>query len=51
VAVDGGPGALSEIGHALVYGKPVAGLGTHDVDGVRDVETPEAALELIERDA
>jgi uncharacterized protein (TIGR00725 family) len=51
VAVDGGPGTISEIGHALVYEKPVAGLGTHDVDGVRHVETPEAALELIERDA
>ncbi|MEZ3118099.1 TIGR00725 family protein [Halobaculum sp. MBLA0147] len=51
VAVDGGPGTLSEIGHALTFGKPVAGLDTHRVDGVygiEHVETPTAALDHVE---
>jgi len=52
VAVDGGPGTLSEIGHALDFGRPVAGLGTHridGVDGIEHVETPTAAVEYVER--
>lgn len=51
VAVDGGPGTLSEIGHALTFNKPVAGLDTHRIDGVRGithVETPVAAIEHVE---
>ena len=32
IAVDGGPGALSELGHALTLGKPVTGIDTHRVD-------------------
>jgi len=51
VAVDGGPGTLSEIGHALDFGRPVAGLGTHRIDGVEGiehVETPAAAVEYVE---
>jgi uncharacterized protein (TIGR00725 family) len=34
VAVDGGTGTLSELGHALDFGKPVAGLDTHRIDSV-----------------
>ncbi len=49
IAVDGGPGTLSEIAHTLVLGRPVAGLGTHDVDGVRAVETPAVAVDHVER--
>ena len=38
VAVGGGTGTLSEIALALKHGKPVVGLGTWDVAGVRAVE-------------
>lgn len=51
VAVDGGPGTLSELGHALTFGRPVAGLDTHRVDGVygiEHVETPAAAVDHLE---
>jgi uncharacterized protein (TIGR00725 family) len=43
VAVDGSTGTLSEIGHALDFGRPVAGIDTHDVAGVEPVETPRAS--------
>ncbi|WP_436928362.1 TIGR00725 family protein [Halosimplex halobium] len=52
IAVDGGTGTLSELGHALDFDKPVAGIGTHridGVDGIDHVETPEAAVESVER--
>jgi uncharacterized protein (TIGR00725 family) len=52
IAVDGGTGTLSELGHALDFDKPVAGIGTHRIDGVEGiehVETPEAAVESVER--
>ena len=48
VAVDGAYGTLSEIAHALVLGKTVVGLDTHDVEGVEEVETPRDAVELLE---
>lgn len=48
IAVDGGPGTLSEIGLALVYDRPIVGLDTHDVDGVTAVSTPEAAIDRLE---
>lgn len=48
VAVDGGPGTLSEIGHALVYEKPIAGLNTHEIPDVRAVDSPEAAVDYLE---
>jgi hypothetical protein len=50
VAVDGGPGTLSEIGHALVYDRPVAGIDTHDVEGVHAVGDASAALDVVERE-
>ncbi len=51
VAIDGSTGTLSEIGHALDFGRPVAGLGTHDVGlaGFEAVESPQAAVEYIEQ--
>ncbi|MFB6108328.1 MAG: TIGR00725 family protein [Haloplanus sp.] len=49
VAVDGGPGTLSELGYAGVYDRPVAGLGTHDAPGVEAVETPREAVAYVER--
>lgn len=49
VAVAGGPGTLSEIGFALVYGRPVAGLATHGVDDVEACDSPAAAVEYVER--
>ena len=49
VAVDGAAGTLSEIGLALAQGRPVAGLDTHDVDGVEAVDSPAAAVEYVER--
>jgi uncharacterized protein (TIGR00725 family) len=51
VAVDGGPGTLSEIGLALAQGRPVAGLDTHDVDGVEPAASPAEAVEYVEQAA
>ena len=48
IAVNGGPGTLSEIGHALDLGRPVAGIDTHRVDGVEPVETPTDAVDFVE---
>lgn len=48
VAVDGGPGTLSEIGLAQVSDRPIAGLATHDVEGVHAVETPAEAVAYVE---
>jgi uncharacterized protein (TIGR00725 family) len=47
VAVDGGPGTLSELGYAGVFERPVAGLGTHDVDGVYAAESPADAVDHV----
>lgn len=48
VAIDGGPGTLSELGLAGVFDRPVAGLHTHDVPGVDPVETPREAVDYVE---
>ena len=50
IAVDGAAGTLSELGHALDFGRPVAGLDTHDIDldGFRAVDTPRAAVDYVE---
>jgi len=55
VVVDGGPGTLSELGHALDFGKPVAGLGTHRIEGsvgdaIDHVETVDEAVAHVERE-
>ncbi|AUX07796.1 hypothetical protein AArcSl_0140 [Halalkaliarchaeum desulfuricum] len=52
IAIDGGPGTLSELGLAGVYDRPIAGLGTHDVGdvtGIEPVDAPEAAVSYVER--
>ena len=51
VAVAGGPGTLSELGFALVFGRPVAGIDTHAVEGVRAVDSPAEALAYVEEAA
>lgn len=51
IAVDGATGTLSELGHALDEGRPVAGIGTHrieGVEGIEHVETANAAVEHVE---
>jgi uncharacterized protein (TIGR00725 family) len=47
VAVGGAHGTLSEIAFALKLGRPVVGLGTWAVHGVRHVSTPAEALAAI----
>jgi len=50
-AIDGGSGTLSEIGFAGVYDRPIAGLGTHRIDGldhVEEVGTPPEAVDYVE---
>lgn len=54
IAVDGGTGTLSELGHALDAGKPVAGLDSHDLSefaGFEACESVAAAVESVERRA
>lgn len=48
IAVDGGNGTLSELGLAGVYDRPTAGLGTHDVEHIEAVDTPEEAVRYVE---
>ncbi len=47
VAVSGGPGTLSEIGHAMKMGRPVVGLGTWSLPGLAEAESPAEAVELL----
>lgn len=49
IAIDGGTGTLSEIGHVLDFGRPVAGLETHSIAGVTAVDSPDAAVEYFEQ--
>lgn len=53
IAIDGAAGTLSELGHALDLGRPVAGLDTHDVDldGFEPVGTPREAVDYVESEA
>lgn len=48
VAVDGGPGTLTELGYAAVYDRPVAGLGAFDLPWVAAVDSPAAAVAHVE---
>ncbi|WP_049892759.1 TIGR00725 family protein [Natronococcus jeotgali] len=48
IALSGGPGTLSEIGFALVYGRPVVGIDAHDVPGLEVVPGPTAAVDALE---
>lgn len=47
IAISGGAGTLSEIGHALKLGKPVAGLGSWQVPGVYQAGDPAEAVRHI----
>jgi uncharacterized protein (TIGR00725 family) len=51
IAIDGATGTLSEIGHALDFGRPVAGLDTHEIRGVEALGTPEEAVSYVEAQA
>lgn len=48
IAVNGGPGTLSEIAFALVNDRPIAGLDTHVVEGVTPVSDAVAAVDYVE---
>ena len=48
IAVDGSTGTLSELGHALDMDRPVAGIGTHSLEGIDHVETAEDAVDYVE---
>jgi len=47
VAVGGKYGTLSEIGHALQYGKPVISMHSWEIDGSIVAETPNEVIEHI----
>jgi uncharacterized protein (TIGR00725 family) len=47
VAIAGGHGTLSELGFAGIYDCPIAGLGTHDVDGVYAADSPADAVQYV----
>lgn len=49
IAIDGSGGTLSEIGFAHVYDRPVAGIETHELPWIEQVETPKQAVEYVER--
>lgn len=49
IAIDGRYGTLSELAFALKTGRPVAGLDTHEIDGVEAVSSAEAAVRYVER--
>jgi hypothetical protein len=51
IAVDGGPGTLSELGYAGVYDRPTAGLDTWALPWVRPVDSPAAAVAYVEEQA
>ena len=48
VAVDGATGTLSELGLALDYGLPVAGLDTLRVEGVAGIEHVDSPAEAVD---
>ena len=47
IAVAGGAGTLSEIGHALKAGRPVVSLGSWKLDQVPQAQNPDQAVELL----
>lgn len=47
VAIAGGYGTLTELGFAGIHDRPVAGLETHDVDGVYAADSPEDAVAYV----
>lgn len=49
IAIGGQYGTLSEIAHALQLGKPVAGIGTWDIEGVITANNAAEAVDLISK--
>jgi uncharacterized protein (TIGR00725 family) len=47
IAVDGEYGTLSEIAYALIYNKPVYGIKTWDIAGVKHLSSPEEVREVL----
>lgn len=47
IAIDGRYGTLSEIAHTLGQEKPVVGLGSWEIEGMQDAETPNDAVAKI----
>lgn len=47
IAVGGQYGTLSEIAHALQLGKPVAGIGTWDIEGVQVTRDADEAVKVV----
>ena len=45
IAIDGHHGTLSEIAFALSEEKPVFGIDTWDIEGIKKVKTPQEAIE------
>ena len=50
IAIDGAAGTLSELGLALVFDRPIAGVDTHavELDGFEAVDTPAEAVDYVE---
>ncbi|MFQ6678585.1 MAG: TIGR00725 family protein [Fidelibacterota bacterium] len=47
VAISGKYGTLSEIAYAKQLGKPIIGLHSWDIDGLKNVETPYEVIQFI----
>ncbi|RJX28709.1 MAG: TIGR00725 family protein [Desulfarculus sp.] len=47
IAVGGGPGTLSEIGHALKIERPVVSLGSWEVAGAGQAKNPQQAVDML----
>ena len=50
IAVDGQFGTLTEIAYGTLYGLKVIGIGTWDIQGVKNAETAEEAIDLALKD-
>lgn len=48
IAVDGSHGTLTEIGYALNFRKPVIGIRTWEIEGIRPVPDAENALRILD---
>jgi len=49
IAVGGSYGTLSEIAYALNFGKPVIGIKTWEIEGVRKARDAEEALKILDQ--
>ncbi|MDP8214217.1 MAG: TIGR00725 family protein [Candidatus Euphemobacter frigidus] len=48
IAIDGSHGTLTEIAYALNFGKPVIGIQTWDIRGMRPASNAESALRILD---